>query len=67
LFLSGERDELIPPYMMKELYDNATSSKSKKLVTFPNGDHNETCRQPGYFDAIFNFYNHVFSDEKHKL
>ena len=51
LFLTGLKDELIPPehsYRLKSLLPEKTS----KHVTFPSGTHNDTCVQEGYFEAI---------------
>lgn len=55
LFLVGERDELIPPAHMYELQRSACRARERKLVTFMKGNHNDTCIQPGYFDAIAEF------------
>ena len=55
LFLAGLQDEIVPTEMMKELYDMCVSEK-KKIITFPNGTHNETCIQSGYFAAILGFW-----------
>jgi hypothetical protein len=40
---------------MKNLYDMCISDR-KKLVTFINGTHNDTCIQPDYFSSIVNFW-----------
>lgn len=53
LFLSGLRDEIVPPSMMKALYDQCPTRKVWK--EFPGGDHNSTVAEPGYFDAIWEF------------
>jgi len=53
LFLSGLRDEIVPPAMMKALYDQCPARKVWK--EFANGDHNSTVAEPGYFDAIWEF------------
>ena len=53
LFLSGLRDEIVPPDMMKTLFDACPSQKAWK--EFPNGDHNSTVAEAGYFDAIWTF------------
>ncbi|KAJ3174781.1 hypothetical protein HDU87_006897 [Geranomyces variabilis] len=34
-----------------------TDSNGVRFVRFPSGTHNETCVQPGYFDAIFAFWS----------
>ncbi|EXJ96249.1 hypothetical protein A1O1_01375 [Capronia coronata CBS 617.96] len=53
LFLSGLQDEIVPPSMMKALYDQCPTQKVWK--EFPAGDHNSTVAEPGYFDAIWEF------------
>jgi fermentation-respiration switch protein FrsA (DUF1100 family) len=53
LFLSGGRDEIVPASMMKDLYDVCPTKKFWR--EFPNGDHNSTVAEPGYFDAIWEF------------
>lgn len=55
LFLSGSKDELIPSSHMSKLHQSARSSLHKKFISFPNGMHNDTCIQPGYFEAIQDF------------
>ncbi|KAI8913832.1 Alpha/Beta hydrolase protein [Powellomyces hirtus] len=34
-----------------------TDRNDVRFVVFPNGTHNETCVQPGYFDAVLAFWN----------
>ncbi|KAJ8611915.1 hypothetical protein MRB53_037711 [Persea americana] len=54
LFLSGLKDEIVPPSHMKQLF---RLSRSKNIVfkEFPNGDHNSTIVEPGYFNYIEDF------------
>lgn len=53
LFLSGLKDELVPPAHMKALYD---CCKTKKVWReLPNGSHNDTVGEPGYFEYIYEF------------
>jgi fermentation-respiration switch protein FrsA (DUF1100 family) len=54
LFLGGQNDELVPPRMMSKLYDECTSSK-KCIQWFPDGTHNNTWIEPGYFRAMHKF------------
>lgn len=54
LFLSGLKDELVPPVMMKTLYD-LCKIKRKTWQGFENGDHNSTVAEPGYFDIIWHW------------
>ncbi|ORX69422.1 alpha/beta-hydrolase [Linderina pennispora] len=54
LFLSGLRDDLVPPPQMRKLFELA-SREEKNPVTweeFENGSHNDTCGQEGYFEKI---------------
>jgi pimeloyl-ACP methyl ester carboxylesterase len=55
LFLSGTKDELIPPKHMQKLYESCPCDV-KDIARFENGTHNDTCIQPGYFEAIKQFY-----------
>ncbi|EMC91404.1 hypothetical protein BAUCODRAFT_127304 [Baudoinia panamericana UAMH 10762] len=54
LFLSGLRDEIVPPAHMKQLFRLA---KSPTLVwkELPHGDHNTTVAESGYFYFIEDF------------
>eukprot|EP01060_Flectonema_neradi_P008880 TRINITY_DN16340_c0_g1_i1.p1 TRINITY_DN16340_c0_g1~~TRINITY_DN16340_c0_g1_i1.p1 ORF type:complete len:330 (+),score=40.90 TRINITY_DN16340_c0_g1_i1:143-1132(+) len=56
LFLSGSRDELIPPDHMHALY-SACSSEKKKFVSFPRGMHNNTCWQNNWPESIGTWVN----------
>ncbi|CAO3606902.1 unnamed protein product [Cunninghamella echinulata] len=55
LFLSGSKDELIPPSHMAKLFELCGSREDKNMVEFPEGTHNDTCTQPNYFAAIREF------------
>ena len=61
LFLSGLRDELIPPSHMQNLYESANNSSLKRLETFTSGSHNDTHIRGGeyYFRSMANFMNEV--------
>ncbi len=52
LFLSGQRDELVPPSMTQRLYALATNSSKKTMELFPTGQHNTTWCCGGYYDAL---------------
>lgn len=54
LFMSGLKDEIVPAHMMRTLYD-ICKVKQKVWKTFPNGHHNDTVAESGYFDAIWTF------------
>lgn len=55
LFLAGAKDELVPPSHMVKLNELSESRAEKTWCVFPNGMHNDTCMQPGYFTAIREF------------
>ncbi len=55
LFLSGTRDELIPPSMMKELFE-AAPTKKKKFAAVTGGTHNDTCIIPVFWTELITFW-----------
>jgi len=57
LFLSGLKDEVVPPSHMKTLYDVCTTKKVWREL--PDGTHNESVEQMGYFDYIHDFMERV--------
>ncbi|CAF2093983.1 unnamed protein product [Rotaria magnacalcarata] len=54
LFISGAQDELVPPPMMRQLFEECTSTK-KQLVSFPDGQHNTTWLSNNYTTQIYRF------------
>ncbi|MCJ1454266.1 hypothetical protein MMC28_004618 [Mycoblastus sanguinarius] len=56
LFISGLKDEIIPPSHMIQLR-NACKSKSITWRTIPGGSHNDTVAEPYYFNYITEFVN----------
>ena len=54
LFVSGLSDQLIPPLMMKQLYE-LSPARTKRLAIFPEGTHNDTWQCHGYFPALEQF------------
>lgn len=54
LFLSGRKDELVPPSHMDTLFQ-LCSSKEKQFKAIPDGMHNDTCARPHYFEEIASF------------
>ncbi|KAF4555297.1 Serine aminopeptidase-like protein 1 [Elsinoe fawcettii] len=61
LFLSGLRDEIVPPWHMKELY-NLCRAKTKVWRELPHGDHNNTVAESAYFHYIDDFLRiHIMS------
>ncbi|KAK9483859.1 Alpha/Beta hydrolase protein [Lipomyces starkeyi] len=56
LFLSGEKDEIVPPVQMKVLYE-ICQSPNKVWRQFANATHNETYLKDGYWTSIIDFSN----------
>lgn len=54
LFISGLKDEIIPPSHMKKLL-SVCRAKSITWRTIPNGSHNNSVAEPDYFQFIFDF------------
>ncbi|KAI9739580.1 MAG: hypothetical protein M1834_006298 [Cirrosporium novae-zelandiae] len=54
LFLSGLKDEIIPPSHMKQLY-SVCKSRTKIWREFPHGQHNDTVAEPHYFEWLYDF------------
>jgi len=54
LFLSGLRDEIVPPSHMRRLYE-ICKSPTKIWKALPRGDHNSSVLEPGYFEYIADF------------
>ncbi|CCX11761.1 Alpha/Beta hydrolase protein [Pyronema domesticum] len=57
LFLSGSKDELVPPEHMQTLYNVTVSPKIMRK--FLNGGHNDTYAELGYFDAMLEFISQI--------
>jgi len=60
LFLTGEKDELVPASHMTDLYNAATSSKRRKMCSFSDGSHMNTWTQPQYYENFKNFVDNLF-------
>ncbi|ERS99821.1 protein bem46 [Sporothrix schenckii 1099-18] len=54
LFLSGLKDEIVPPSHMRQLYD-LSQAPNKIWKPLPLGDHNSSVLEEGYFEAIADF------------
>jgi pimeloyl-ACP methyl ester carboxylesterase len=52
MFISGDKDELVPTKLMQQLYDNATAASDRVLFSVEGGDHNNTWKQAGTSYAI---------------
>lgn len=61
LFLSGLRDELIPPAMMAALHSACLNSSDRSIHVVPDGTHNDTFMVGGaaYLQAIRDFISRV--------
>ncbi|KNC80404.1 hypothetical protein SARC_07233 [Sphaeroforma arctica JP610] len=62
LFMSGEKDEMIPAFMMHRLCAAATSANDKVFVSIPNGLHNDTWSRPGYWAGMGGFIKDIMVD-----
>ncbi|KAF7215665.1 protein ABHD13 [Nothobranchius furzeri] len=65
LFVSGLSDQLIPPVMMKQLYE-MSPSRTKRLAIFPEGTHNDTWQCQGYFVALEQFIKDLLKSHAHE-
>ncbi|BFZ57799.1 bem46 protein, variant [Savitreella phatthalungensis] len=63
LFLSGGKDELVPPAHMKALYELA---QDKEWHLFRWGSHNDTICQPGYMAAVAAFIKRTHTSDRVK-
>lgn len=54
LFISGLKDEIVPPQHMKDLFA-VCQAKRKIWRTIPNGSHNDTVAEQDYFKYIYDF------------
>lgn len=57
LFLTGEKDEMIPPWHSQALHAASVKSRLSKNVVFPEGSHNDTWEKGGelYWEAQQSF------------
>ncbi|KAL7384944.1 hypothetical protein ABVT39_012180 [Epinephelus coioides] len=65
LFVSGLSDQLIPPVMMKQLYE-LSPARTKRLAIFPEGTHNDTWQCQGYFAALEQFMKDLLKSHAHE-
>lgn len=63
LFISGERDELVPPAHMRELLSLSKLSRFTTFRSVPNGGHNDSYLRAGpqYYDWLKEFIDDVNS------
>jgi len=63
LFLSGAKDEVVPPSHMKTLYElschGGDTKPTRTFVVFENGTHNDTWDQPTYWRTFRAFVDRV--------
>ncbi|CBH14573.1 Bem46-like serine peptidase [Trypanosoma brucei gambiense DAL972] len=59
LFLSGLKDNVVPPLQMKKLYSKTFSTRSRRFVEYPEGDHNTLPLIPGYGETVNAFIQDV--------
>ncbi|KAJ6232400.1 protein abhd13 [Anaeramoeba flamelloides] len=52
LFLSGQKDHLVKPEMMTQLYKKAPFNKNTKIMRFKDGTHNEMPYLNGYYPTL---------------
>lgn len=62
LFISGAKDELIPPAHMQKLHEVAKSTR-KELKVYPEGGHNNTFESEGYYWDIVAYLNDLFRNQ----
>ncbi|OMH85484.1 Protein bem46 [Zancudomyces culisetae] len=65
LFLAGGKDELVPPIHMTKLYNVALaySENEVEFHSFPEGNHNDTCTQAGYFERVLRWWIKYFEKQ----
>ncbi|CAG8761488.1 22455_t:CDS:2 [Gigaspora margarita] len=63
LFLSGSKDEVVPPQHMKILYELANTSGGKMIQEIENGSHHDTVSQSDYFPKIGEFFIRMLGEE----
>jgi len=58
LFLTGEKDEMIPPSHSQGLHANAMKSPLRRQALFPEGTHNDTWEKGGdrYWEVLSDFF-----------
>ncbi|KAF9160775.1 hypothetical protein DFQ27_004791 [Actinomortierella ambigua] len=64
LFLSGRKDELVPPEHMDGLRRRVDTTGTVIWKEFPTGTHNDTCLKAGYFETIKAFIDKIIKEEQ---
>ena len=62
LFISGRKDQAIPPAQMDRLYNSAEESKHKVMFKVEDGSHKDTWEKAGdeYFERISDFMEYRY-------
>jgi len=55
LFMSSQKDELVPPQMMTQIHEAAINAPINRIVKFELAQHMNCFQQPGYYEAIQKF------------
>jgi abhydrolase domain-containing protein 13 len=55
LMFSGQTDEVVPASHMTKLFELSTAARTKSIVRFPAGTHNDTWQSRGYFPPYSRF------------
>ncbi|XP_065191611.1 protein ABHD13-like [Sycon ciliatum] len=63
LFLSGLRDELVPAWMMEQLFQNC-GAPAKHIQRFPQGGHNDTYHCHGYYNTWRAFLSQLLEEDQ---
>ncbi|KAL8770778.1 MAG: hypothetical protein Q9209_003645 [Squamulea sp. 1 TL-2023] len=63
LFMSGLKDEIVPPSHMTQLY-SISKAPRKVWRDFPNGMHNDTIAEPYFFDMVLEYVQDVLGGKK---
>jgi fermentation-respiration switch protein FrsA (DUF1100 family) len=64
LFVSGSVDSFVPPRMMDQLFNLASSSPMKEIARIKKGDHKDTWLQPEFSGIVNNFIDQVFNHKQ---
>ncbi|KAI4226292.1 MAG: hypothetical protein L6R36_003283 [Xanthoria steineri] len=62
MFMSGLKDEIVPPAHMQQLFSISRAPK-KIWRVFPNGMHNDTIAEPYFFDFVLEYVQDVLGGQ----
>ncbi|KAL8894111.1 MAG: hypothetical protein Q9192_004607 [Flavoplaca navasiana] len=65
MFMSGLKDEIVPPSHMKQLFSICKAPR-KIWRDFPKGTHNDTLTEPYFFDYVLEFVQDVLGGQTMK-